>query len=551
MSMLWPTFAGRNYRWLLSAAVLALLSGTSAWAQTACDDALRQAQKSYDLGLFEDVPGQLAPCLAARPSRATAVQVHSLLARAYLAVDDLKKAHEEVSAILRLDSSFEPGPPPRFAELVAQVRREEQTVQVASVSKSKESLREAPATVAVLTAEEIERRGYNDIEEMLHDLPGFDISRSRGRTYSNIYQRGFRSTTTDRTLFLVDGVEQNDLWSNIAYISRQYPVSNIERVEVVYGPASTMYGANAFTGVINVITKGSSEFYGKDKKFGAEAQVTIGSWNTRTAELSLGGRNASESVRWSVTGRTFSSDEPPISKFADWNFNPDDVKNVDYRSALELSGRNANGQYLAQSVLDALAGSSQPIIPPDDSPFYAIHRDASGVATAVTLTPAGIAEAQRLDKIGLTTLIDGRPPGPLRSTQDWSLNGKLEFPNFSAGVQISNLEEGAIGESKDLEQAGNKTISAPGHLLSTPSISEILEPAHRSASSASTGRTILPGTTGLQAMAALQAVSSASLPCSLAQRSLICFHRGIPSTRISLRPSFTVSSLCYSSRRRL
>ncbi|MFL6289816.1 MAG: TonB-dependent receptor [Thermoanaerobaculia bacterium] len=439
--------------------MLSLLSVTGAWAQTVCDDALRQAQKSYDLGLFEDVPGLLAPCLAARPSRATAVQVHSLLARAYLAADDPKKARQEVSAILRLDSSFEPGSTPLFAELVAQVRREEQTVQVASVSKSKESLREAPATVALLTAEEIERRGYNDLEEMLHDLPGFDISRSRGRTYSNIYQRGFRSNTTDRTLFLVDGVEQNDLWSNIAYISRQYPVSDIERVEVVYGPASTMYGANAFAGVINVITKESSKFYGKDKKLGAEAHVTSGSWNTRTAELSLGGRNASESIRWSMTGRTFTSDEPPISQFADWNFNPDDVENVDYRSTLELSGKNAQGQYIAQLALADLE-----IDPYGENPLYVIHLDESGTPIAVTPTEAGIEEARRLDRIGLATAIDGRPAGPLRSTEDWFLSGKLELPNFVAGVQLSHVEEGDIGSSTDLAQAGNKSVAAPRSL---------------------------------------------------------------------------------------
>jgi len=452
-------------RWAQAAGVLAsllLVAGPRAGrAQPACDDALRQAQKTFDLGLFEDIPGQLAPCLGARLSRATAVQVHSLLARSYLAMDDLKKARQEVSTILRFDATFEAGPPPRFAELVAQVRREKQTVQVASVSKSTESLREAPATVAVLTAEEIARRGYNDLEEMLHDLPGFDISRSRGRTYSNIYQRGFRSTTTDRTLFLVDGVEQNDIWSNIAYISRQYPVSTIDRVEVVYGPASTMYGANAFTGVINVITKGPSEFYRKDRELGAEAQVTSGSWNTQTAEFGLGGRNGSESVRWSLTGRAFRSDEPPISQFAGWRFNGDDVKNVDYGRILGLSGKTGSGQYLAQAVLDGLASADMPFIPPEVSPFYVIHRDANGVATSVTLTPAGVAEAQRLDRIGLATPINGRPPGALRSTQDFFLTGKLELPNFVLGVQVSHLDEGSIGESTDLAQAGNLTNSAP------------------------------------------------------------------------------------------
>ncbi len=83
----------------LHAAVLAVLvvleTAGAAWAQTSCDDALRQARKSYDLGLFEDVPFQLAPCLGAKVSRATAVQVHSLLALAALAVDDVVRERAE------------------------------------------------------------------------------------------------------------------------------------------------------------------------------------------------------------------------------------------------------------------------------------------------------------------------------------------------------------------------------------------------------------------------------------------------------------------------
>src|SRR5579872_4408726 len=191
--------------------LLALAGAGAASAQTSCDDALAQAQKSYDLAFFEEVPAQLAPCLGAKVSRATASAVHSLLARSFFAVDDLGKAREEISTLLRIDSAFEPGPPPRFAALVAEVRRAEQTAQVASVSKTKESLREAPATVVVITGEEIEKRGYHDLEEVFHDLPGFDISRSNGEVYSTLYQRGFRSNNSDRNLLLLDGVEQNDL----------------------------------------------------------------------------------------------------------------------------------------------------------------------------------------------------------------------------------------------------------------------------------------------------------------------------------------------------
>ncbi len=128
-------------------------------------------------------------------------------------------ARREVSTILRLDSAFEPGPPARFAALVAEVRRAEQTAQVASVSKTKESLREAPATVVVITGEEIERRGYHDLEEVFHDLPGFDISRSNGEVYSTFYQRGFRSNTNDHNLLLLDSVPSSfDLKAAFTYV---------------------------------------------------------------------------------------------------------------------------------------------------------------------------------------------------------------------------------------------------------------------------------------------------------------------------------------------
>src|SRR5437588_5069253 len=138
----------------LFAAAFLLASSHSVFAQTSCEDALRDAEKSYELGLFEDVHTKLAPCLGARISRPLAIQVHSLLARGYLQNEEPENARREVSTLLRLDSTFEPGPSPRFAALVAQVRREELTTQVASVSKTSESLREAPATVLVITGEE-------------------------------------------------------------------------------------------------------------------------------------------------------------------------------------------------------------------------------------------------------------------------------------------------------------------------------------------------------------------------------------------------------------
>ena len=135
----------------------------------------------------------------------------------------------------------------------------------------------------------------------LFHLPGFDVSRGNGVHYSNIYQRGYRSLNTDRTLLLFDGVEENNLWSTTAPLSRQHPLTNVERVEVIYGPTSTMYGANAFLGVINAITKEPEDITGIDNRLGVRSQVSFGSWQTRYAELTVAGRHE-EGMRFTPWG---------------------------------------------------------------------------------------------------------------------------------------------------------------------------------------------------------------------------------------------------------
>src|SRR5262249_26560680 len=211
-------------------------------------------------------------------------------------------AQQAVTLLLGAMPDFAPAlnDPPRFVRMVAALRREIARTSTSSVSKMNESLLEAPATIVVVTSEQIRRRGYLDLEAVLHDLPGFDITRSNGYTYANVFQRGYRSDTTNRTLFLVDGVEQNDLYSNTAQISRPYPLSNSDRVEVVYGPASTMYGANAFLGVINVITKDADDMIADDKRVGFDAQAGGGAWNTRWLDGTLAARFRNATL--SITG---------------------------------------------------------------------------------------------------------------------------------------------------------------------------------------------------------------------------------------------------------
>jgi outer membrane receptor for ferrienterochelin and colicin len=113
--------------------------------------------------------------------------------------------------ILKDDFTADSRDPERFRYELNLVRSAQRISIVSSVSKKAEDIRRAPATINVITKEEIIQRGYTDLIEMLADLPGFDISLLYGVNYANAYQRGLRTTTMEKTLLLIDGVEENDL----------------------------------------------------------------------------------------------------------------------------------------------------------------------------------------------------------------------------------------------------------------------------------------------------------------------------------------------------
>jgi outer membrane receptor for ferrienterochelin and colicins len=128
-------------------------------------------------------------------------------------------------------------------------------VHVVTASNMSEKLSEAPATVIVITRKDIRERGYSELSEIFDDLPGMDVVRPYGATYFKNYWRGYRNTIGDPFLIMVDGVIFNHLYFNTADILSTFPLSDIDRIEVVYGPASSVYGASAFMGVVNVITR--------------------------------------------------------------------------------------------------------------------------------------------------------------------------------------------------------------------------------------------------------------------------------------------------------
>jgi iron complex outermembrane receptor protein len=130
---------------------------------------------------------------------------------------------------------------------------------VVTASKRRESATEAPAWVLVISAKDIRDRGYTELSQVLSDLPGMDVIRPDGEYYFRNYVRGYRSIHAEPYLVLRDGVVLNHLFYRHGEVLSTFPLTDIDHIEVVYGPASAIYGANAAMGLINIITKSGKE----------------------------------------------------------------------------------------------------------------------------------------------------------------------------------------------------------------------------------------------------------------------------------------------------
>jgi outer membrane receptor for ferrienterochelin and colicins len=157
-------------------------------------------------------------------------------------------------------------------------------LQVYSASKFLQKISEAPSSVTIITAEEIAHHGYRSLDDILRNATGFSITNDRN--YSYIGARGFSRSGdyNSRFLVLIDGHRINDVVYDGVDTGTSFSLDLdlIERVEIVRGPGSSLYGANAFFGVMNVITK-----HGWDWN-GWSATIEAGSRDTYRGSASYG-----------------------------------------------------------------------------------------------------------------------------------------------------------------------------------------------------------------------------------------------------------------------
>src|SRR5580700_9277568 len=130
-------------------------------------------------------------------------------------------------------------------------------IQVYSASKHTQSASAAPASVTVITADEIQKYGYRNLADILRSVPGFYVTYDRDYTFVGVRGFGRLGDWNSRILVLIDGHRSNNNVLGQAMLGNEFlvDVDMIERVEIVRGPSSSLYGANAFFAVINVITR--------------------------------------------------------------------------------------------------------------------------------------------------------------------------------------------------------------------------------------------------------------------------------------------------------
>ena len=153
--------------------------------------------------------------------------------------------------------------------------KEEETVSIAS--RHEQPISQAPANVYVITDEDIRHSGATDLPTVLRRVPGLDIMQVTGADF-NVSARGDNQLFSNKMLVMVDGRSiYIDGQGLVFWKSLPVTLPEIKRIEVLKGPASVVYGFNAFDGVINIITKSAQELRGTTLQFGGGELGTLSS----------------------------------------------------------------------------------------------------------------------------------------------------------------------------------------------------------------------------------------------------------------------------------
>lgn len=301
-----------------------------------------------------------------------------------------------------------------------------------------QTIAQAPSVVSVITAEEIEAMGATDLDEVLETIPGLHVARA-SVGYNPLYiLRGIYSSGNQQVLLMINDVPIKTLESgNRSNAWGGMPISSIAKIEVIRGPGSAVFGADAFSGVINITTKDKSDIDG------TEIGTRVGSFNTRDA--------------WVLHGDTY--------------------QGIDAALMLEYHSTDGQKEVIetdAQTAFDQLFGTSASLAPGSvnlerkdldarmdlsyekwqlRAGYQQRRNQGNGAGVAQALDPSGQYDDDRINA-DLTYHDE-------KFTQNWDVTAKLDYYQkvFEASRDVILFPPGAFGGAYPDGYIGNTGVS--------------------------------------------------------------------------------------------
>jgi iron complex outermembrane receptor protein len=201
-------------------------------------------------------------------------------------------------------------------------------IEIVSATRSESKLSESPVPISVITAQEIADSGLDNIPDVLARLPEIDVLHI-GRSQTEVSIRGKGINFNRRLLVLIDGrTEYNDLFGVTLWHALPISMDDIKRIEVVRGPSSALFGANAYSGVINIISKQAGD------ENAAQARVQIGENGAEYSSFYVNAKGNNSSFKASYSRQSVDSVQTDVP-FAGFNRIPSTVNFSPDASSLE------------------------------------------------------------------------------------------------------------------------------------------------------------------------------------------------------------------------
>ena len=227
-----------------------------------------QAESAYKVGRIDQTRDVLLPNLGTFQGNLRQNALH-LLALTYLVEYDIPQTEQYVTQLLEQNPYYTPSSsdPATFVEIVNRIKAG-MSPTITTASNQAESLAEVPVPTTLITAEMIQTSGARNLQEVLAAfVPGMNIIDCNDDI--NIAMRGIYSNTQEKILIMLNGHRLNSYATNTAAPDFSISLEKVKQIEVLRGPASSLYGGVALTGVVNIITKQGADVDGLQAKLSA------------------------------------------------------------------------------------------------------------------------------------------------------------------------------------------------------------------------------------------------------------------------------------------